>query len=100
MSDAAETMTAEEFNALHARKASSERRQQEALVKWAAAKAAERPALRLLFHVPNGGHRKAQRWWRENLRRVGHAHAVCRSWIEAKTALERYLDGTFKLDAP
>jgi hypothetical protein len=50
-------MTAAEYRARHD---TSERAEQEALAKWAAASEGERPALRLLFHVPNGGARSAR----------------------------------------
>ena len=147
MNNATPQMTAAEYRQRHGSGA-SERVEQKALVKWAAAAEAERPALRLLFHVPNGGHRpkrtaarmkrlgtkagvpdlclpvprcaperaavarygalwiemkapsggrlrKAQRWWKENLRKVGHAHGVCHGWEEARCVLCEYLDGTF-----
>jgi len=57
MPDATPTMTAAEYRARHD---TSERAEQEALAKWAAASEGERPALRLLFHVPNGGNRTAR----------------------------------------
>jgi hypothetical protein len=145
MNSSTDTMTAAEFNTMTA--GASERQQQEALATWAAAAEAERPALRLLFHVPNGGNRTArsgarlkrmgakagvpdlclpvmraapeaarvdrygalwvemksgagqlreqQVWWRDRLREIGHAHAVCRSWTEGRDTILSYLDDNF-----
>lgn len=73
-----ETMTAAEFNTMTAGGGggggASERQQQEALATWAAAAEAERPALRLLFHVPNGGARSARSGAR--MKRLGAKRGV------------------------
>ena len=51
-------------------------------------------ALWIEMKAPGGGRmRRAQRWWRKRLRRAGHAHAICRSWTEARDILVSYLDG-------
>jgi hypothetical protein len=50
-------------------------------------------ALWIEMKAEGGRMRRAQRWWRERLRRAGHAHTVCRGWREGRAAIESYLDG-------
>ncbi len=139
-------MTTDEYhNLIAASGGDSEADEQRALIEWAGYKSAEHPALAMLFHVPNGGHRrkrvaarmkalgtragvpdlclpvmrerpgggaygclwiemkssagrlrKTQRQWRDALQKAGHAHAVCRSWIEARDTLLAYLAGCYE----
>lgn len=53
-----ETLTSKEYQDLVAEDM-SETEHQKALIEWAEAKAAEYPALRALYHIPNGGARSA-----------------------------------------
>lgn len=50
-------------------------------------------ALWIEMKSDSGKLRKSQREWRDRLQEAGHAHAVCRSWVEARSIIMKYLNG-------